>query len=89
LEGAKDLKEAKEATHDVYRTACSASDDSAYSVSRAIRYADDASYAADYASHAASYASDATKTGNKYLEMASHLAVEVLKEMGSPGCQFV
>jgi len=55
----------------------------------AYAYAYAAVYADADAADAADAAASATKTGDKYLKMVSHLAVEVLKEMKSPGCQFI
>jgi len=84
LEGAKDLKEATEAA--------AAASVAAYATADADVAADVVStvYAfSSAASDAALYATYATNTGDKYFKMVAHLAVEVLKDMGSPGCQFI
>jgi len=77
LEGAKDLKEARDAAAAYHVYAYTAVHAAANAVA-----ADDAAVAADAAA-------DATKTGDKYRSMIAHLAVEVLKDMKSPGCQFI
>jgi len=79
LEGAKSLKKARKAAY-------AAGDAAPYSaVVAAISAATSAVDAAD----ATYFVAFATNTGDKYLKMDAHLAVEVLKEMGSPGCQFL
>jgi len=85
LEGTKDLKEAREAAY-VVRDAIYATADPA--ASYATLYAIFSIHAV-HAAYVAIYAFDATKTGDKYLCMIAHLAVQVLKEMKSPGCQFL
>jgi len=84
LEGANNLKEAK-------KTVSKAAYVDAHVVSSATLYASHAVNTASYDSSAytARYAAKATNTGDKYLKMAAYLAVEVLKDMKSPGCQFL
>jgi len=87
LEKAKDLKKAKKAAAKIASVIDVDSDTIA--AARATR---DTYYAVHYiacGAYAASYAADATKTGDKYLKMVAHLGVEVLKDMKSPGCQFI
>jgi len=45
--------------------------------------------AAAYAANAAANATDAANSSDKYLKLVADLAVEVLKEMNSPGCAFL
>jgi len=78
LEEAKDLEEARKAASDV-GFAYAAYDDDRY---RYVAHASDVAYHVGYAARV-------SKTGDKYLKIASHLAVEVLREMKSPGCQFI
>jgi len=96
LEGAKDLKEAMEASYAAVYAASFVNADDA--VRYATLYTTKEDYATHYATQAAystqaayiaSYAANLTKTGDKYLCMVAHLAVEVLKEMKSPGYQFL
>jgi len=88
LEEAKNLKEAKKiASKGAYAADMVYAVEANYAASDAANVADP--YSAYYASYAAANAALATKTGDKYLKMVSHLAVEVLKEMKSPGCQFL
>jgi len=89
LEKAKDFEEAKKAASAsaFYEVVCFADDtDDAYiavavdsAICSAIYYDDAIPMAAAYV----------TKTGDKYLKMVAHLAVEVLKDMKSPGCYFL
>jgi len=76
LEESKSLQEARKASFDAINATITANDTAA------------ASFAYNCAVDAA-YAAEATKTGDKYLKMVSHLAVEVLKDMKSPGCKFL
>jgi len=81
LEGAKDLEEAIKAAYDAADAACYVALSAACAASYAVF--------ATYAVNAVCYAADATNTGDKYRSMVAHLVVEVLKDMKSPGCQFL
>jgi len=100
LEGAKDLEEARQAASAAAKVAYNSSNDRS-PTGIAARHADNAArdasvikkfYVEDVAylmaAGVATSAAYGTKTGDKYLKMVAHLAVEVLREMGSPGCQF-
>jgi len=84
LEGAKSLKKAIKAAYDVAdaNDVASAAYDAAASAARHAAYP-------DYVNYSVYYVAKATNTGDKYLKMVAHLAVEVLKDMKSPGCQFI
>jgi hypothetical protein len=88
-----------------YAAACAAAcaaDATAYAA-RAAAYAADvaayaAAYAADVAARAAAYAADAADAaayaadaadGDKYLLLSVSLAMRVLRELGSPGCELL
>jgi len=79
LEGAKNLEVAIKAADDAGDAARYIAPFAAYAVFNVIANAADGAF----------YAAIATNTGDKYLKMVSHLAVEVLKDMKSPGCQFL
>jgi len=86
LERAKDLKEAIKTAYDAIEVPYDVSDAAcAIYCAANVKYIKDGADAAN----TSRYAAYATKTGDKYFKMASHLAVEVLKDMKSPGCQFV
>jgi len=87
LEGAKDLEGAIKATDDAAKAAAA---DVAAGAAYAVRVAaSDRVHAVRAVNYAAANAAYATKTGDKYLKMACHLAVSVLKEMGNSGCSFL
>jgi hypothetical protein len=79
--------------------AASYASDAASDASYASDAASYASYAASYAARAASYASDAASYASdasdaasdtdKYLILSAEICLEVLKEMKSPGCEFL
>jgi len=91
LEKAKDLEEARKAAYaaaGAFAHSYFACDSACASAYYAYLYATSAYAAVAFAS-ASFCAARATNTGDKYLKMVAHLVVEVLKEMKSPGCDFL
>jgi len=80
LEESKSLEEAKKVAHFIF---------DAFPISSYVFFAADAVIHHACFAVTADYAADATKTGDKYRFMVAHLAVEILKDMESPGCQFL
>jgi len=91
LEKPKSLKEAREAVSALDVDANADADACAvvFAVDPVVFAVDPVVFAVYDFDDFASYAASVTNIENKYLKMFAHLAVEVLKDMKSPGCEYL